>query len=267
MEIIFYNELGEIIIAGGPSPLLCPTEISGLFMPERETTTAVFKTQPGQKLISERDKERTIKITGTVEGNLPRAAKLFHLSGTLIFKTERMTRVISARCVDITNYTNNNKIVLSFVCDNPYFNDGTDLNVTVYSKIKQITNTFTLPAIFTKRIRKGNCKNESTVITEPEISIFNRGKNSVTGFTLTNESTSVSLTVNCEIPPESAVFISIPNRTIKSADGENLLPFLAENCYLHDFVLVPDDNIISLEAEDGVECEVIYNTNYTEAVI
>lgn len=266
-EILFENNLGKIELAGGLNPLLSPIEISGLFIPEKEIIAAVFKTMAGQKLISSRDKPRIIKITGMLEGDLPSAARLLHISGSLTFKTERMSRVIGARCTDITNYTNNNRLVLTFMCDNPYFHDGTDLKVTVYSRIEQISTPFTLPAVFTKRVRKGNCKNESTVVSEPEIIIRNMGKNTANGFTVLNENTSAKITVNCEIPPGGRVFMNIANRSIVSDEGENLLPALADNCYLHEFCLAPGDNFLTLDAEDGIECEVIYNTNYTEAVI
>ena len=267
MEILFENELGKVQLTGSINPLLSPVEITGLNLPEKEITAAKFKMQAGQKLISSRDKPRTIKISGMLEGNLPKAARLLYLNGTITIKTERMLRVISARCTEIINYANENKITISFVCDNPYFHDGQDLKIKVYSRINLVSSPFTLPCTFTNRIRKGNCKNESVVLSEPEIFITNKGKTTAEGFIVTNQNTGAKLELNCEIPPDTAVFVNIKDRTVYSSNGENLLPALSSDCYLHEFTLAPGDNILSLLAQDGIECEVIYNTNYTEAVI
>lgn len=266
-EILFSSDAGTIKIAGGTNPLLLLSFTEGLSLPEKEVSAAVFKNVAGQKLISLRDKPRKITFEGTVVNNNLNIAKLLYSDGTLTIRTDRMTRTISARCTYITDYTTSGSIKLIFECDSPYFHDGTDLKVQVYSRIELVRTPFTLPCVFTKRIREGNCKNESPVKCEPEIIIRNMGKNVINSFKVINTDTGASIEMDFAVNPGDTISINIGKRTVISGTGENLLAYLKDTCYLHEFFLKPGDNLIKLEAVDGLECEVIYNTNYTEAVI
>ena len=266
-QIRFTTDQGTVQIAGGVSPLLSPSGVSGLTLPEKETVTAVFKNIAGQKLISVRDKKRTVKIEGIAEGDLKKAARLLYLSGVLVLETERMKRVIGARCTHLLDRTTDGKISLVFECDSPYFHDDTDISVPVYSRVKLVKTPFTLPCVFTGRIREGNCKNESAVASEPKIIVSNKGETLADGFEIRNLDTGVSLVMTASIPSGKGIEIDIGKREAVSTDGENQLPFLSETSYLHEFILMPGDNRIVFSAKDGVECEVVYNTNYTEAVI
>lgn len=266
-EILFKNDTGVIYISGGTNPLLDLTSISGLTLPEKEVNLATFKNIAGQKLISSRDKSRTIKIEGLLKGNLAAASHILYSNGTIIIRNELINRVIDARCTHISDRNTEGKISMIFMCDNPYFHDDADMTMPVYSRIKLVSSPFALPCVFTRRIREGNLKNQSSVPAEPEICIQNKGKTVLSGFILKNESTGATLSAEKEILPNEKILISIKNRTMLSGDNENLLPFLSETSYLHDFVLAPGENLIKLTAEDGLECEITYNTNYTEAVI
>lgn len=266
-EILFSSDSGTVQIAGGINPLLSLSSTEGLSLPEKEASVAVFKNVSGQKLISLRDKPRTITIEGTVANNSLNIAKLLYSDGTLTFRTERMARTIGARCTHLTDRTTSGSIKLVFECDSPYFHDGTDLSVQVYSRIELVRTPFTLPCVFTQRIREGNCKNESSVKCEPEIIIRNKGENVIHSFKVINTDTDASIEMDCAINPDESIIINIGNRTVMSGKGENLLAYLKDTCYLHEFFLKPGNNLIKLEAADGLECEILYNTNYTEAVI
>lgn len=266
VDIRFLSNYGSVQIAGGVRPMLLLTSVSGLSMPEKEVKYAVFKNIAGRKALSCRDLARKIKITGESAFENTDAPSVLYADGELVFKTERMTRKIGARCVFLSDRKTDGKFVIEFECDSPYFHDEKDLSVPVYSRVKLVETPFTLPLVFTSRIREGNCKNESKVVCEPVICLKNNG-DLQSGITLTNKTTGVVISLSVEIENGGEVLIDIKNRTIVNDKGENLLPYLSETSYLHEFSLVPGDNIICLTANPKMECNVIYNTNYTEAVV
>lgn len=274
-SIDFENSIGKINLCGGMKPLLSPLLITGLGLPEKEDSAAVFAGQAGQKLMQSRDKAREIVIAGHIHTDYAyavQACKLLYHAGVLTFRAGNTVKSIDARCVGFSDkkIEKNGMFYLQirFICDNPYFRHPNTIVKQIYNRVDKLKSDFILPCVVSERVKRGVCVNDGDIPTEPEIVVQNRGFKTCPGFEIYNQSTGKKLVYKGDIPVGGTVTLSVANRTVTDDLGEDKLMCLNADCYLSEFVLAVGENELVFDGlSDEVWCDCKYNVCFVESIV
>ena len=239
-------------------------DISGIGVPPKDVTTMVFAGQSGQSITSLRDTERTITMSFDFWAS-PREIKellnLIYGYTSLVFHTVLGVFCITGQCRNSTDferiiYHRWNKIVLQFVCDNPYFED---INKTVYpiaSHIDKFPNLFedgvakiSLPAVATEGFAKASVINRGAVRVYPTIRVTNTSSVTAKSITVANHTTGAQIVINCNISPNATVVFDLENRRVLCRDAD-ITHCIADGTSLGAMYLEVGDNELEVTAHD-----------------
>lgn len=274
-SIDFENQSGKINICGGIKPLLSPLSVSGLGLPEKQDSVAIFAGQAGQKLVQSRDTARHILITGHVHtdyNEAVRACRILYHPGILTFRIANTVKSIDAVCIGFSDkkIEKNGMFYLEirFRCDNPYFRHPDTVVKYIYNREGKLKSDFTLPCVISERVTTGFCVNDGDIPAEPVLEVENRGLSACAGFDIVNITTGKSLNYRGEIPSGGKIILSVPARTVTDHLGTDKLMHLKEDCYLSEFSLATGENELVFTAlSNDVWCTCRYNVCFVESIL
>lgn len=280
MILLYENEWGRLTITKEYG--LCVKEISGLGLPQSESSVVSYANQPGQVFISSRDMARVITLSCDVlsgADGLSRMIKIMHHPGRLTVISNGKMRAISCRCTTIDESVRRGpyirSVVLQFTCDKPYFTDISPSMATLFSREDLICDEFMMPCLFSKRVNRCLIYNRGDFRTEPVFTIYNILKEEKTtseqeGIELINHTTGQHLLLECNTEFGETITIDIPGRSIMSSLKGNLSAILSENSFLSNFWLesgVNDLEAINYNTGESLDIKLSFENQYLEAVV
>ena len=142
MEIVIQNKNGRIEIGGGSHPNAGLIEIAGLGLPASEPNIIKYAGQPGYNMLGRVDMERTITMSLDFNGipfDVMKIYRVLQEECELLFFLGGERRKIKGFCLNPTEveniiYKRMYKLVLQFVCENPYFEDFTDKVISLSTR-------------------------------------------------------------------------------------------------------------------------------------
>ena len=158
LTVSYKNNVGTIVMGGDERHDIRITTIEGLGLCGREYSVATYSGYDGQETLSDRALPRTITMAVEICCNdavlkLKSMLGVLNQSGTLFVKEGSVCRRIY--CNQVTTAEGERilkgriiKLVLQFVCDNPYFEDEEDTDVALYDRRKLLQSPFSLPSMF-----------------------------------------------------------------------------------------------------------------------
>lgn len=283
IEVRFKNSYGEITLGGGNHPLYRILALDGLTMPDVTRNTAKYYGEPGQELLYRQVDSRTITMSidivnrGNPASDLIKMQKVLSSPGKLVIRSLMRSRAIEAECIsfnpDIRNQAYQ-KLILQFVCDNPYFQDEENTVEYLYTVNNLLKGTFTLPAVFSQRINKKIIHNKGDIKTEPVIHLFASDEQANPGaeelITVRNHTTGQFMKINHEFSNNETLSVDVPQRRLYSSiEPEKPLYCITDDTYLSDFCLATGDNEIEVISDTSrhISVTVEFNNNYREAVV
>lgn len=290
MRIVIQNEYGRFEAGSSRRFAIHITDIAGIGLLSKEVTGVSFAGQPGRTVTAVRDTERTITIAFEIYGGAREIEKIYrciyHPVDIIFFLDDRRRR-ISGRCVNAADaekiiYHRLNKLVLQFVCDDPYFHDYDTTQVNLNMPVNKLPNTLdggewyiTLPTIATEIITRTDIINYGDTILYPVFKVKRQAAQAMArtaahGLVLTNHTTGKTLEINYEITADDELTIDLDRRKIISAKNGVVTGSLADGSVMSEFCLLEGKNDISAESlnlADLLEVTVEYNNNYTAVMI
>ncbi len=281
LKLTYKSELGTVVMSGNATEKLRVRAVKGLGMVTRDYQTAIYSGYDGQETIGSRAAARTITLS--LEAASEDAAETVREAllclgcpGTLYIKNEELDRRIFCSQVQIPDVSRVLKGRIStfsaqFVCDNPYFEDGTDTVVPLYRRAKVLETPFSLPTMLGNIVLGATAEVLGVIPSEPVIGLYYPSALSeVESIVIRNETTGAVIKLNYAPKSDDTVFVDIKNRRVFSSVSGNLINNLSADTFLGDFVLVRGINHLTVDVGDvtsdfTMDCR--YNNLYAEAVI
>ena len=254
--------------------------MSGFEFPPRSFETINFAGENGSTVIGQSDSARTLTISGTLRGSqtdMERACRILYQEGELWCLFGQQRRKIKCRCKNMDDFerigrSGNNKFTLQLVADYPYFNDFYDTELPLYRQRNLVTETFTLPCVFTERISEGDINNMGDKIIYPTIYITDNSSVSASsgGVLIVNETTGAMI----ELPDYvmtygETITIDLGRRKITSSIAGDITNSLGDSTPdLSKFFLEVGINHLTFTNETGqvLTARIRYNPEYFTAV-
>ena len=280
--LIYESENG--IITMTPRSDYQVMSITGLEQVAAEAYTKRYSRIPGQKTLYKTPEPRTIVIEGRI--NTLKAQRRFRTDelqkvfdntteGTL--KVNMYGKLRRIKCYPDTvafGELNNNKLpfVISLTCDNPYFKDWEDIELSLFTRVNNLIDGMTFPRVFSYRYTQGNAINNGMANIEPII-IIEAGEPTPdapeTGILIENETTGKSILLEYVPSDGEIITIDIPQRKIISSINGDITRYKPLEYSLSEFVFVKGANMIKFTNKDGgqpLTAKAVYSNLYTEAM-
>lgn len=166
--------------------------------------------------------------------------------------------------------------IVQFTADDPYFHDIHNIELPIFQRVDHITNTFTLPMVFTTKLSKTNIVMEGHEKVRPTIRIYNKSTSGTAtgsdeiGFRIENHTTGQKLKINHTTVNGEVITINTQSGDITSSVKGDIIESLDLESFLSNFWLTPGINEVSvtnfnLTEEITTICE--YSNNYVEACV
>ena len=279
MQLIYKSKGGTVEMGGGKHPLINIIEMSGFGLPTKEYESVSFTSENGVTTIGEKDLPRTITITGDLLGGqneIMKALKAFYYEGELYCDFGRIRRKIECKCInlaDIERHMNSgiNSFTVQFQCDYPYFNDWNDTVQSLAGYKNLVTDTFTLPCVFTQMLQEGTVYNNGDKSIFPIIKITASYEPTLDNAVLSiiNHTTGAMVKINYSMQNGETVEIDLATRQITSNRNGRITNCITDDTVLSDFYLQIGENELSFKTSDGnqpLTAKIIYNKIYIMAV-
>ena len=281
LMIKYKNSQGTVEISGNSANPIRLTDADGLGIVGREYIAAYYSGYDGQETVSSRALPRTVTLKAEICGNnisdiAAKSLRILKEPGWLYIKDGEIYRRIYCNQVIIPDPTRVLKgriagLVVQFVCDNPYFEDGCESTIPLYMRTKNLRTPFTLPTAFGTTVMGARVNNQGDCTIEPWIYIIcpKELQNAETVI-ITNNTTGARIVLEYAPKAGDEITVDIKNRKIASSITGNLLNNLSDDTFLGDFILEKGVNDLSVfvgdvQSEFTVECK--YSNIYCEAVI
>ncbi len=264
-EFKFQNEYGTIQLNKKPCRVL---SVVGLGLPEREFETVRYANSHGQETLSVTDQPRMISMSVDLlmkEGlgrELAKMTKILYRPGTLTVRSRGKTRVIPCRCTAWEEDARTPvlaKLVLQFTCDDPAFLAERGQKEGVFERINLITDPFSLPMVFSKRITEKDVINTGDLPVQPVL-LLKCIQTGSEGIQITNNAPSGEkqfFALTTPMLTGEEIKVDFPNRRIESNMREGIIHFISDDTFLHSFVLEQGCNHINVTAGFGTDVSVI----------
>ena len=284
MKFALIYESANGIITMTPRSDYQVMQIDGLEQVAADAQIKRYSRIAGQKTLFKNPEPRTLTITGRINAGSQRRFRTDNLSsvfdntveGTL--KLNMYGKLRRIKCYPDTvafgEVDRNNKLpfVITLTCDDPYFKDWEDIELSLFSRVDNLIDGMEFPRVFSYLYTKGNAVNYGMVNVEPII-IIEAGTPTEdapeTGILIENETTGKQILLNY-IPVENEVItINIPERKIVSNLNSDITRYKPLQYLLSEFVFVKGGNMINFTNYDTgqpLTASAIYSNLYTEAV-
>lgn len=266
MEIVIQNKNGRLEIGGGNHPTAKLIEIAGLGLPASEPNTIKYAGQPGYKMLGRVDMERTITMSLDFDGipfDVMKVYRVLQEECELLFFLGGERRKIKGICLNPTEaesiiFKRMYKLVLQFVCENPYFEDFSDKVISLSTRTdmfpsyfdsaegKQVIDLAATP-IATVRDATVKITNRGDMNIYPTITVV--AEEDCETLVISNNTTNKSITINKSIAVGEKVVVDVYNRTIKSDINGSLLNYISDDTIMSEFVIERGINEMKVENE------------------
>ncbi len=258
--------------------------IEGLEQVRATATTVSYVGQPGQVTLSKTPEARTITISGRVQGETGQRRFLTERLCAAFDNTKEGTLTIYDRgkIRRIKGYTSSAPtfgergfgsapFTLAITCDNPFFMDGQDSSIAIYSRVDNLFTPMTFPRVFTYRNTVGVCMNNGDVPVLPiiRITVTRSADEHTSGIRITNKTTGSFILLQYNAEAGETIEVDANARTITGSRGGDLLFYKSTDTQLQDFELMPGKNEIEVTGNgEGqiFEAFAVYSNLYAEAV-
>lgn len=232
-QIEYKSKNGSIIFGGGNNPSANIISLDGFEFPARSYTNIEFAGENGITTIGKKDMQRTMTITGTVRGDQyirDHMCKVLYEDGELYCIFDNVRRKIACKCTNLDSLqragrSNISKFAFQLVADYPYFKDFFDTDLPLFREHNTVTDTFTLPCVFTERISSAEVNNIGDKPVYPVIHIENGDNEDSSGAGLTVQ----NLTTGAEIilpdyimRKNEKITVDLARRRITSSESGNI---------------------------------------------
>lgn len=279
--IKYRNSLGTIEMCGDRGKEIRVTSLEGMGPAEKEYDVAIFSGYDGQETISSRALPRYITIgmeffSRNQAELVKNTLKILSQPGYLIIEDGNFSRrifcnQIKAPAPERILRGQISTLVVQFICDNPYFEDGQESGTSLYRRTKNLFGKFSLPRVFGETATGETINNVGVFPIEPIIAINCLKKlDKEETVIIANKTTGKSIKFTYAPKGNDEIIIDIKNRTIISNTLGNLINNLSDDSFLGDFVLVLGKNDISVSVgnvSSGFAVECRFSNLYDEAVI
>jgi len=276
MKLIYENEFGTCVMAGGGNGGMRITEITGLSLPERNETCYTYAGVPGQTLGEVQLLPRTITIhmdivCERVGMDIHQIAKIFNHEGLLTVSHKSMHRVIRCRCIAFTKQERSDaliSVVAQLLADNPYFHDSAPVRCVIMQRKALLSSTFTLPCAVSSRKVEASAMVTGDAPAEPVITIMGTSDTQLENpaIVIENETTGAKITLFYGLSQGEQLVIDIKNRTITSNKTENMYPYLSRDTFLNQFTLPCGLSVVSCKTIEPIYATLSFENNYAEAM-
>ncbi len=287
ISIELENARGKIRMGGADADVWKIQQISGLGMINKNRNTIQYAGENGQHVLSVARSARTITITADIKNNggiqseITKAHRIFDADEVTVrirLNNKKRKTIGSVTAFELSERSSYAQTcALQIVCDDPYFEDFVNAELSVFKQTNLLKTTFALPCAFSSRITETDVIVNGDSKTMPQIlihcSALTENTPNGTGFTIKN--TLPDGAVQSIDFPETIfdagekIVIDFSNRHVTSSIHGNIISQLGQNSYLRDFYFMPGKNHIEIEnrntnAEITVMC--LYTNKYCEAV-
>lgn len=276
MKLIYENEFGTCVMAGGGNGGMRITELTGLSLPERNETCYTYAGVPGQTLGEVQLLARTITINMDIlcektGMDIHRIAKIFSREGKLTVSHKQIHRTIGCRCISFTKRERSESFisaVVQLVADNPYFHDIAPVRSAIMQKQALLSSPFTLPCAVSSRKVEASVMVTGDAPAEPVITIMGTSDSTLETpeIVIENETTGAKITLSYGLSQGEELVIDIKNRTITSNKTENMYPYLSRDTFLNQFTLPCGLSVVSCKTIEPIYATLSYENNYAEAM-
>ena len=262
-------------MGGGSSCIANLTKVSGLGLPSIEYEEKQYAGQSGITTTGRRDLPRTITLSGDLNGGQREIMKMlrsFYYAGELYCQSGSICRKIACKCTNLDDIEKHhncgiNGFTVQFQADSPYFCDYYDTTLALSGYKNHVTESFTLPCVFTEKLQQGDCDNTGDIICYPIINISAKhapAANEAT-ITLSNNTTGAQIVLHHTMECDETVTIDLPARQIVSNIKGDITHKTADNINLSDFYLEVGNNALAFATTDKSQplaAMVTYNNKY-----
>ncbi len=261
MTRLRYVSAGGIIdMGGGDSPSLNLTQLSGFGLPPKLYETVEFATENGVTTIGKKDGARTMTISGDLMGGQNEIMKMlqaFYYDGELFCDFGRIKRKISCKCINLDDIERHNNcgingFTVQFQADYPYFTDYHTTSHAIVGYRNLVTDTFTLPCVFTETVREGEVHNSGDLIAYPVITITSSAEpeEEDTTLSLVNETTGAFIKVQHVLQKDEVITMDLNERSVISSISGNLSSKVTDDTVLSGFYFDVGTNKIKFDTTD-----------------
>ncbi len=278
-EINYISDGGSVTLGGGDNPMFNVTSLSGFDFPKREYTTVTFAGENGITTIGKKDSARTLTIAGDLCGDkddIIRACKAFYYDGELVCIFGDVRRKIQCKCTtldDFTRYAHSgiSSFAVQFTADYPYFTDIYQTITPIYSCKNLVTDSFSLPCVFTERLIMADIYNHGDKYVYPILELKNIGtaSESVGNIIITNNTTGAKLSLaGYSMSAYEVISVDLATRQINSSACGNITNYISDDTDMSKFYLDMGKNNLSLfsSINQNINVGIIYSPEYIGAV-
>ncbi len=280
MYMYYKNDIGKVVFRfGGDYPVRI-TDIDGLYPLERTFRTVAYTDIDGVDSVSSSIGGRTITVGGDIRISnkhfLRDMLKVLNESGELYMDFDDKKRKLICRSTHFVPGERNSmymKFVIVFYSDYPYFCDFNEITEYIRKRENCSGNNFILPCVFTERVTENEIVVNGDVPCEPvfEITCIKAAQeqNDECGIILQNETLGNAIELCTYLLQDEVIEIDVENRKIISNMRGNLLNFISENTFLHEFNFKQGTNnikVINNNNDEQVHVLCRYRCRYIEGV-
>lgn len=274
-KIEYKNEIGKIVFSGGEGGNVKVMSVSGLGLPAKDYTTIEYASENGITQIGEKDLQRTITISGELVNGTRQDKNyidnVLHESGELYCFFDDERRKIKCKVVKPPEFSHEGacfwSFTIQFQADYPYFTDFSETEVTIYSQKNLVTDTFTLPCVFTERLNHAIILNEGGKYVYPTIKVYAIGEAEKPSNTITisNNTINSAIKINYVMSDSETMTINLKSRTITSDKNGIITDNISDDTILSNFFLVAGKNDVSfstLDTTQRINAVIVYTPEY-----
>ena len=262
MRIKIQNKYGSFEIGGGSHKNARLLEIAGLGLPTIEPETVSFAGQPGYVISSKTDTARTITMSLDLLGCPFDVMKLYNIlkeKCEILFFFGSTRRKIYGICLNPCEaekiiYKRMYKIVLQFVCENPYFTDIHAPQTALATRVDMFPTSYedgmgyiTIPAVATVR------ESERTVINSGDVPVYPLLKAVANGdmeyILFENLTTGAFIKLEYAICEGEEITVDVVNREITSSIYGNVLNKQTSDTVISSFYLEEGENSLRVTSD------------------
>ena len=280
MYMYYKNDAGKIDFRfGGDYPVRI-TDIEGLYPIERNFNTVSYADIDGVDSVSSAIGGRTVTISGDIRLSnkqfLRDMLKVLNEPGELCMDFGEKKRKLICRSSHLTPGQRNAmymKFVIVFYSDDPYFCDFDVETEYIRKRTDTVGTSFVLPCVFTERITENEIVVNGDVACEPVFEIHcvkaAQTQNDDCSIAVQNETYGKNIELCTFLLQDEIVEIDVENRKITSNMRGNLIKYISDNTFLHEFRLERGLNhirVISNNNDEQVHVVCRYRCKYIEGV-
>lgn len=279
MAYLRYISGGGIVeMGGGKSPSINITRLSGFGLPPQIYETVEFATENGVTTTGKKDGARTITISGDLLGGqneIIKMLKAFYYEGELFCCFGRIERKIGCKCINLGDIERHNNcgingFTVQLQCDYPYFTDFQEISHAIVGYRNLVTETFTLPCVFTEVLQEGEIHNSGDMSVFPRILITTSTEPAEDDnlLSLINETTGAVIKLRHVLQKNETINIDLNERRITSDLSGDLSREITSDTVLSDFYFATGTNKIKFNSSDtsqSVSAVASYNRLYLMA--